>query len=198
MDEYSKIEKEIIEITKLKKPSTGAELVELITEEFNISRELAIKYVLDLEDKRKILFIEQEGRRPEDIKEFLVSSKVYWYYLVMLVSVFMFFSSFISSPKTMLSLYFTYLVGTFFVLFIPGYCITRILYSGIEVSRLKFIVFSIGISVSMASIIGVIMNYTPWGINKIPIVIMEFFIITFLSSYAVYKEFLIARKISPV
>jgi uncharacterized membrane protein len=198
LDEYSKIEKEIIEITKLKKPSTGAELVELITEEFNISRELAIKYVLDLEDKRKILFIEQEGRRPEDIKEFLVSSKVYWYYLVMLVSVFMFFSSFISSPKTIISLSFTYLVGTFFVLFLPGYCITRILYSGNDVSRLHFIVYSIGISVSMASIIGVIMNYTPWGINKIPIVIMEFFIITFLSSYVVYKEFLIARKISPV
>lgn len=189
MAENVNMEQEILKIMELRKLSTGAELIEIISKELNIEREDAIEYVLTLEDEKLIIFIEQNIRKPTNIQSYLVSSHAYWYCLVTIGSLFTLFSSIIPSPQPIIILYLTYLVGSFFVLFLPGYCITRIFYLDGDISRLKRVLFSMGFSISASSIIGVIMNYTPWGINKIPIVISEFILITVLSSYGVYREF---------
>jgi uncharacterized membrane protein len=63
-------------------------------------------------------------------------------------------------------------LGLPFVLFFPGYALTAALYPGAEdITGLERLVLSIGLSVIIVPLIGVILNYMPWGINVYPFLI---------------------------
>jgi Predicted membrane protein len=54
----------------------------------------------------------------------------------------------------------------------PGYSIVEALYPrGDELAPLERLALSIGLSLAVVPLVGLILNYTPWGIRLIPIVI---------------------------
>lgn len=57
-------------------------------------------------------------------------------------------------------------------LFIPGYCLIAILFpKNDEITFMERIMLSIGVSIAIVPLIGLILNFTPWGIRLDPIVI---------------------------
>ena len=67
--------------------------------------------------------------------------------------------------------YLRYLVGTLYVLFIPGYVLIEALYPEEKsLSPLERVALSIGLSLAIIPLIGLLLNYTPWGIRLGPIV----------------------------
>ncbi|MFP3238942.1 MAG: DUF1616 domain-containing protein, partial [Caldivirga sp.] len=65
-----------------------------------------------------------------------------------------------------------YLLGAVNVLFMPGYSIVEALYPrGDELAPLERLALSIGLSLAVVPLVGLILNYTPWGIRLIPIVV---------------------------
>ena len=64
-----------------------------------------------------------------------------------------------------------YVLGTIYVLFIPGYVLIEALYPEEKsLSPLERLALSIGLSLAIIPLIGLILNYTPWGIRLAPIV----------------------------
>jgi len=58
------------------------------------------------------------------------------------------------------------------VLFIPGYCLIAALFPGKEdIDGIERIALSFGLSIAIVPLIGLGLNYTPWGIRLDPIVI---------------------------
>ncbi|MEM1828890.1 MAG: DUF1616 domain-containing protein, partial [Desulfurococcaceae archaeon] len=56
-------------------------------------------------------------------------------------------------------------------LFIPGYSLVEALYPREEdLSPLERMALSIGLSLAVVPLIGLILNYTPWGIRLLPII----------------------------
>ncbi len=82
-------------------------------------------------------------------------------------------------------------LGLPFLFFIPGYMLIFILFprkkniTGIE--GLERIGLSFGFSIAIVSLLGLILNYTPWGIRLEPILLSLFFLIESLGLIALYR-----------
>lgn len=85
-------------------------------------------------------------------------------------------------------------LGLAFILFFPGYTLIAALFprkvghEGIERLALSF-----GLSIAVASLIGLALNYTPWGIRLYPILISLLFFIVVMAAIAWYRR----RKLPP-
>ena len=80
-------------------------------------------------------------------------------------------------------------LGLAFILFFPGYALIAALFpkkgslGGIERIALSF-----GLSVAVVPLIGLILNYTPWGIGLYPVFISILIFILAMSSVAYFRR----------
>jgi hypothetical protein len=69
-------------------------------------------------------------------------------------------------------IYFRYILGGVFVLFLPGAMLIAALYPKSEdMDTIERLALSIGLSLAVVPLIGLLLNYTPWGITLTPIMI---------------------------
>lgn len=67
---------------------------------------------------------------------------------------------------------FRIIIGLVFVLFLPGYVLTAALFPiRSRLSGLERLVLSFGISIAITPLLGLILNFTPWGVQLVPILI---------------------------
>ncbi|MEM4369413.1 MAG: DUF1616 domain-containing protein [Desulfurococcaceae archaeon] len=83
-----------------------------------------------------------------------------------------------------------YVLGTIYVLFLPGYSLVEALYPREEdLSPLERTALSIGLSLATVPLIGLVLNYTPWGIRLPPIITsLTAFTVSMLIT-ALYRKF---------
>ena len=81
------------------------------------------------------------------------------------------------------------------VLFLPGYAMLQLLFpKRSEVDSLERFVFSVGLSLALVPLIGFGLNYTPWGIQFIPVATsISVFTIAFLIG-AARRKYLYIRE----
>lgn len=69
-------------------------------------------------------------------------------------------------------LYIRYVLGSLFVLYLPGSMLIEVLYpKSQDLEGLERLALSIGLSLAVIPLIGLFLNYTPWGIRLTPITI---------------------------
>lgn len=87
-------------------------------------------------------------------------------------------------------LYLRYVVGILYVLFLPGYVLIEALYpKGDELTPLERLALSIGLSLALVPLVGLILNYTPFGIRLGPVVASLAALTTALAIYATYRKY---------
>jgi hypothetical protein len=65
---------------------------------------------------------------------------------------------------------FRWVLGSVFVLFIPGYVSVEALFpKGRELDGIERLALSVGLSLALVPLVGLLLNYTPWGIRLDPI-----------------------------
>jgi uncharacterized membrane protein len=95
-------------------------------------------------------------------------------------------------------LYLRYILGSIFVLFLPGYYTIEALYPDPgELSSLERLALSIGLSLALVPLIGLILNYTPWGIRLWPGVESLSLYTILVAFTAAYRKFLVIRRRLP-
>lgn len=82
--------------------------------------------------------------------------------------------------------------GIPFLLFIPGYAIVSVLWPKKDLGDLERISLSIGLSIATIIVIGLALNYTPWGISLVPILVACFAVVIITSLLASYLRMRIA------
>ncbi|MEM2454512.1 MAG: DUF1616 domain-containing protein [Candidatus Bathyarchaeia archaeon] len=88
-----------------------------------------------------------------------------------------------------------YALGSIMVLFLPGYSLVETLYpSGDELSPLERLALSIGLSLALAPLVGLVLNYTPWGIKLNPIMFSLIILTLLLLLISAYRKFTLARR----
>jgi len=114
-------------------------------------------------------------------------------------------------PITLLSMDTTVrtLLGLPFILFIPGYLLIFALFPSRKTDRgidgIERIALSFGLSIAIVPLLGLLLNYTPWGIRLEPILLSLFFFIMGVGFFAMYRwiqtpadeRFIISFHISP-
>jgi uncharacterized membrane protein len=83
-----------------------------------------------------------------------------------------------------------YVLGSMFVLFIPGYSLIEALYPReSDLTPLERLALSIGLSLALVPLVGLILNYTPWGIRLNPIIISLTLLTLSLLTTSYYRKF---------
>lgn len=88
---------------------------------------------------------------------------------------------------------FRIILGLPFLLFIPGYVLIFSLFPARKTDRgidiIERLALSLGLSIAVVSLIGLGLNYTPWGIRLESIFISIFLFIVILGLYGIYRWF---------
>ena len=88
-----------------------------------------------------------------------------------------------------------WVLGSVFVLFIPGYVTVEALFpKGRELDGIERFALSVGLSLALVPLIGLLLNYTPWGIRLDPIVISLTAFTVALSIVALIRRFRMSKE----
>ncbi len=91
-----------------------------------------------------------------------------------------------------------WILGSIFVLYLPGYVVVEALFpEKKELSGIERLALSLGLSLAIVPLLGLVLNYTPWGIRLNPITITLSLAILALGLLATYRKYKLAlmRKI---
>jgi len=147
--------------------TTVNQLVEVVSREAGLPRSW-VAYEVYLMWKRGELNIEHEPF--ENAVMFLASVDGVWYWVTLAITLASL--AVVMLVKGGLLMPIRYLLGAVSVLFMPGYSIVEALYPrGDELAPLERLALSIGLSLAVVPLVGLILNYTPWGIRLIPVVV---------------------------
>ncbi|WP_321431175.1 DUF1616 domain-containing protein [uncultured Methanolobus sp.] len=80
-------------------------------------------------------------------------------------------------------------LGLPMVLFLPGYALIAALFPGKDdLDGIERIALSFGLSIAVVPLIGLILNYTPWGIRLVPILVFLTNFTILMSIVAIYRR----------
>ena len=90
-----------------------------------------------------------------------------------------------------------WVLGSVFVLYLPGYTLIQFLFSEKkELDSLERFALSVGLSLAVVPLIGLILNYLPWGIRLEPITIsLSLFVVSF-AILAAARKYISLRELA--
>jgi len=184
------IENLILEAIDEGKASNVREVISLLREKFSEAE--ILEAIKGLEDKEKIELNNNIPAHYSFIQYLKNADCNLWLYLV-----------FSASLATLTAIYLIpaiypiviarWVLGSLFILFLPGYTLIEALFpKRLESRSLDAIVrlaLGIGLSLAITPLIGLLLNYTPWGIRLDPIVFsLTLFTLT-MSLVAAHRKF---------
>jgi len=90
-----------------------------------------------------------------------------------------------------------WVLGSVFVLFLPGYVTVEALFpKGRDLDGIERFALSVGLSLALVPLVGLLLNYTPWGIRLTPIVISLTILTLGLAGVGVGRRYGISAEIS--
>ena len=165
MKNQNKISDKILEIIKISNPDTVDKLIQYMEQELKIPEATALEHVIRLEDEGKLKLTQPFIEHHTDIYGYLRSSHALWFWYTMILTLTTAISVFIIPENAYPLVYIRYILGSVFVLFLPGYTLIKTLFPTKEIDNIERIALSIGTSLTLVPLTGLLLNYTPWGIS---------------------------------
>ncbi len=171
------------------KPISLARLVRELSNDLPYKSDTIISKILELQTDKKILI-----REPVPYKRFLdylLSPLSVWFWELLVATLASIGLVFASSG---LALYFRYIFGSLLVLFLPGYSLVGFIYSKKEdLDYLTRISVSFAMSLATTTLVGLGLNFTPFGItlfavaSSLSTVTIGLLFLTALKKYSYYR-----------
>jgi len=188
--------KTIIQLIEAKKPRDVKQLVDLAKEKTSIREQEIIEHVLRLESQGKINLEELPTRPPQKLGTYLKTKEAYWYWITIFLTTATTLTVFIIPENAYPLVYIRHVLGTIFVLWLPGYSFIRALFpeenqtkkSTKQLDPIERIALSIGMSLALVPMVGLILNYTLWGIRLTPIVLSLLSLTAIFATAAIIRE----------
>jgi hypothetical protein len=94
------------------------------------------------------------------------------------------------APSSFPLIAFRWVLGSMFVLFLPGYMAVEALFPrGRELDMIERFALSVGLSLALVPLVGLLLNYTPWGIRLDPIMMSLTILTMGLSMIAMARRY---------
>jgi len=182
-----------IEALVLEKSTTKSiplsRLVRDLSDELAYKPDQIVSAIIRLKTERKILIREPVVYRR--FPDYLLSPISMWFWEVALATLASLGLIFASSGW---ALYFRYVFGGLMVLFLPGYSLVGFIYSEKnDLDYLTRITLSFALSLAIATLVGLVLNFTPFGITLFAValslgtVTIGLLLLTALRRYAYYR-----------
>ena len=187
----STLNKTIIQIVNEKNPKNIEQLIELIQQQqypFPLPREKIMQHILNLQNQGKLTLNENSVSIPMSLKNHFLSSHSYWYWIIITLALTTTITVFITSENVPPSIYIRYILISIFILFLPGYSLVKLLFATKELETIERVALSIGLSLALVPITGLILYYTPWGITTTPITLSLLALTAIFATAAMARE----------
>ncbi|MHA1595080.1 MAG: DUF1616 domain-containing protein [Candidatus Baldrarchaeia archaeon] len=153
-------------IRSLNTPITLSELIDILTKKYAIKLEEAAKMIYVAWKNGELEML--EPKPPRNLLSYTFTLRSLWFWLLTtLIGITIAIVLYVSEPPL---IYLRYVLGSVFVLYLPGATLIEALYPrGEDLEPLERLALSIGLSLAVVPLIGLVLNYTPWGIRLQPI-----------------------------
>ncbi len=93
-------------------------------------------------------------------------------------------------PENLPWLVVRWILGSVFVLFLPGYGLVEVLFprEG-QLDQIEIFVLSVALSLGLIPVVGILLDYTPWGIRMSPVVVALSLLAAGLSTGGTYRRY---------
>ena len=195
-EENSSLTKAIIQLIENKKPQNVQQLVNLAKEKTAIAESKIIMHIIQLQSQGKIQLKSLPTRHPRELSIYLKTRDAYWYWITLILAATTTITAFTIPEDAYPIVYIRFLLGTLFVIWLPGYSFIKALFpteppiktSSKNLDSIERLALSIGMSLALVPIIGLLLNYTPWGIRLTPIVLSLLILTTIFATVGVIRE----------
>jgi hypothetical protein len=187
----------IIDTIKKENPATTKQLVALIQERYNLTEEQITKLLIDLENEGKLHCVERPLPTPTSAKDYIFSQRATWFWITIALSLSMVITVFTIPESAYPFVYIRNLLGTIFVLFLPSYTFIKTLFpskvpiptSSENMDNIERVALSVGMGLALVPIVGLILNYTPWGIRLAPVTLSLLALTVAFATAAILREY---------
>ncbi len=182
------IHDKILEYIQRSHPNTVEEIIRKLVDDLDISRDIALQYITNLEKEGKLILSPELKEIPEDFKDYIRSNHATWYWLTLLLIIVTTIIVFTVPERAYPLSYIRYILGIIFMIFLPGYSLIKTLYPTREIDEIERIGLSIGSSIAMVPLVGFLLNFTPWGIRLEPLTLGILLLTVILSTMGLLRE----------
>jgi hypothetical protein len=142
-----------------------SEVTSMIAREMNRPRDAVVKELILLSKEKKLTLTEKSPYR--SFLDYAVSPYSLWSWAALAATVLSVALTLVSSGFL---IYLRYLFGSALVLFLPGFSLVELLYTKRgELDEFERLALSIGLSLALSALIGLVLNYTPLGLRPTPV-----------------------------
>ena len=177
-------EKELLAqtITKLiekEKPNSVQQLVQLVKAETSQPEEEILAQITQLQNKG-IIKLKGSPRPPsQTLSSYLRRPGAYWYWTTVVLTVATVIGALTIAEDAYPLAYIRYTLGSAFILFLPGYALTKALFpkhtpfrtSSKNLDSAIRVALSIGLSLTIVPVVTLFLDYTPLGVRLTPILL---------------------------
>lgn len=201
--ENSSVEERILRLIEKERPESVDLLLKLAKEKLSLTDDEALKYVIRLLDEGKIALREPPKPSPNSLSAYVRSSEAYWFWATLILAVATVIAVFVIPESAYPIVYIRYVLGSIFVLWLPGYTLIKVLFPSGVISKqdspenldmVARAALSIGMSLALVPIVGLLLNYTPWGIRLTPITLSLLALTIILAVIALIREYQLQTK----
>jgi uncharacterized membrane protein len=188
------IGKIIINLIQKEKPEDTKKLILLIQERYSFSSLEIERALIGLENKN-INFIPAKKSEHKRLTQLSFLRTNLWYWSIIIISISAAISSLTITEDSYPLFYFRSIFGLIFISFLPGYSFLKVVFltdfkknKKNDIKVLENVILGIGLSLVLVSIVGLILNFTPFGIRLTPIVLSLFALTFIFSTVALYFQ----------
>lgn len=186
----------IIQIIKGSKPESVKQLIKLVQEKYSLPDQEILNRILYLQGKENLQLKPNQTQIPQKLTAYLNSNHAYWYWMTVTLASITTIVVFTIPENAFPLVYARYVLGTIFILWLPGYTFIKALFpvevfiktSQKSLDTIERIALSLGMSIALVPVVGLLLNYTPWGIRLTPIVLSLFTMVLIFATTAVIRE----------
>jgi len=182
------IDQHIMDTVRKKNPDTVEQLIKLVQQEHSISEQEIMEHILYLQKQGKLIFKEHPTSLPPTLRGYLLSTRAYWYWVIITLAAATTTLVFTIPENAFPMVYARYLLGSIFVLWLPGYSFIKALFPAKELDNIERVALSIGMSLALVPIAGLFLNYTPWGIRVTPVTLSLLALTITFATAAIIRE----------
>ena len=194
--ENGKLDQKLLEILEKKKPETVEKLISLVKENFPTTEKEILESILRLQAEGKMRF-KSRTASPSSLTAYLKTGHALWYWATTATAILTAIIVFTVPENLHPWVYVRYILGAVFVLWLPGYSFIKALFpkrvpikmSNENLETVERIALSLGMSIALTPIVGLLLNYTPWGVRLTPIVLSLLGLTLVFATAALIREY---------
>ena len=191
------IKLKILETVAKEKPENLEKLRQFMQQEHCIKPELTTQILIELQNEGKLHFKKHEPTTHPSISEYIFSKRALWYWIIITLSITTSLSVFALPEANYPLTYLRIALGILFVFFLPGFTFIKVLFpKGVplktaseNLDKIELVALSLGLSLALTPIVGLILNYTPWGITLTTITLSLLGLTVTFASVALLSEY---------